>query len=163
MSARIPLLLCLMMVALPTTPLGGQQTAEELLQSAQYKQQVEGDLQAVQGQQAAAAPAQDSQEVEVEGGDVERLVGDPVAVGDRARPFPVELAVQGGKRREGILAPELRQDCQPGQPRDSQERQDDPPEMLVAQRCESLPPRPGGGVGGRGGRRCAHVGILAGT
>jgi Tol biopolymer transport system component len=37
------------MVALPTTPLGGQQTAEELLQSAQYKQQVEGDFQGAIG------------------------------------------------------------------------------------------------------------------
>jgi Tol biopolymer transport system component len=44
-NVRISLLLCLAMVPLAAGPLGGQQTAEELLQSAQYKQQVEGDLQ----------------------------------------------------------------------------------------------------------------------
>jgi Tol biopolymer transport system component len=44
MNVRFPLLLCLVLMALPSTPLAGQKTAEELLQSAQYKQQVEGDL-----------------------------------------------------------------------------------------------------------------------
>ena len=45
MSARIPLLISLAMLLTLATPAVGQQTPGELLQSALYKQQVEGDLQ----------------------------------------------------------------------------------------------------------------------
>ncbi|MCJ7629712.1 MAG: tetratricopeptide repeat protein, partial [Longimicrobiales bacterium] len=44
MNARFSLLACLAMLVLFAAPVGGQQTPEELLQSALYKQQVEGDL-----------------------------------------------------------------------------------------------------------------------
>ena len=44
MSARTPLLTCLAMLLLFAVPAVGQQTPGELLQSALYKQQVEGDL-----------------------------------------------------------------------------------------------------------------------
>ena len=46
MSTRTRLGMFLMMLCLSATPLVGQQTAEELLQAALYKQQVEGDLSA---------------------------------------------------------------------------------------------------------------------
>jgi hypothetical protein len=125
--------------------------------------EVEENLRAVQREQPAAAPAQDSQEVEVEGSDVKRLVVEPAALGHRSRPLPVELAVQGGESRKGILEPELPQHRQANQPGGRNQRQHDPPEVLLAQRGESPPPRLGGRVDGRGGRRGAHVGILAGT
>lgn len=44
MNARFSLLACLAMLVLFAAPTAGQQTPEELLQSALYKQQVEGDL-----------------------------------------------------------------------------------------------------------------------
>lgn len=44
MSARTHLVIFLAMLCLPAAPLLGQQTPEELLQSALYKQQIEGDL-----------------------------------------------------------------------------------------------------------------------
>jgi Tol biopolymer transport system component len=44
MNPRHPLLACLLMLLLSATPLVGQQTPEELFQSALYKQQIEGDL-----------------------------------------------------------------------------------------------------------------------
>ena len=44
MSARTRLVIFLAMLCLPAAPLLGQQTPEELLQSALYKQQIEGDL-----------------------------------------------------------------------------------------------------------------------
>jgi len=44
MNPRPPLLACLVMLVLFAAPVVGQQTPEELFQSALYKQQVEGDL-----------------------------------------------------------------------------------------------------------------------
>ncbi len=44
MNARFPMFACLAMLVLFAAPTAGQQTPEELLQSALYKQQVEGDL-----------------------------------------------------------------------------------------------------------------------
>ena len=44
MSARRPLLTSLAMLMLFAAPAVSQQTPEELLQSALYKQQIEGDL-----------------------------------------------------------------------------------------------------------------------